>query len=339
MKTTKWTKRLGALALALLVTMSALCAPAFATATLPDLPSTECVVDDAGILSDSTTQSIIDLNNQLESSCSGAQIAVLTVEYTGNVSTEDYALQALNTWGVGSAENNNGALILLVMESDLYDDGDYYLSTGTGFRGTALETNASEISQTMETAFVAKNYDEAVLTCAQNVADTIADIYGVTLDSGSYDDGYYYEEPEHKLTAGEIFYNIVGAIVIFAIVAVVLISVLGSIFIPMGRSWGWHWGPFGWNWFRTPPPPRGPRGPRGPYYDDFDGPRGGGRPPRGGGRPPRDGGMGGGRGMGGGGGRGRSGGGDFGGGGHSGGGSFGGMGGGHGMGGGGGRGR
>ena len=43
-----------------------------------DRPKDECVVDDANILSDSTTQTIVDLNNQLQSSCNGAQ----TVSYT-----------------------------------------------------------------------------------------------------------------------------------------------------------------------------------------------------------------------------------------------------------------
>ena len=46
------------------------------------------------------------------SSCSGAQIGVLTVDYTGNYSTEDYATQAFNAWGIGSASENNGVLIL-----------------------------------------------------------------------------------------------------------------------------------------------------------------------------------------------------------------------------------
>ena len=69
----------------------------------PSLPSGQCVVDDANVLSSSTVQTITDLNAQLESSCSGAQIGVLTVDYTGNLTTEDYALQAFNTWGIGSS--------------------------------------------------------------------------------------------------------------------------------------------------------------------------------------------------------------------------------------------
>ena len=180
-------KRISALVLAVVVSAAVLCPAAFA-AQLPSLPKGECVVDDAGVLSSSTVQTITELNAQLESSCSGAQIGVLTVEYTGNDSTEDYAVQAANAWGIGSSTGKNGVLILLVMETQQYADGDYYIATGDGFRNTTLEKQASAIAQTMEDQFAAKDYDGAVTTCARNVANTIADIYGVSL-SGSAGNG------------------------------------------------------------------------------------------------------------------------------------------------------
>lgn len=173
-------KRISALVLAVVVSAAVLCPAAFA-AQLPSLPKGECVVDDAGVLSSSTVQTITELNAQLESSCSGAQIGVLTVEYTGNDSTEEYATQAFNAWGIGSSSQNNGVLILLVMESAQYADGDYYLTYGDGFRNTTLAKQSSAIAQTMEDQFAAKDYDGAVTTCARNVANTIADIYGVSL--------------------------------------------------------------------------------------------------------------------------------------------------------------
>ena len=148
---------------------------------LPSLPKDQCVVDDAGVLSDSTTSELETINAQLSSSCDGAQIGVLTVDYTGSVSTEDYAVQAANTWGLGSSSKNNGVLILLVMQSQQYADGDYYLATGDGFRNTTLEKQASAIAQTMEDSFAAGDYDAAVTTCANNVASTIADLYGLSL--------------------------------------------------------------------------------------------------------------------------------------------------------------
>lgn len=303
-------KRVSALVLALVVGAAALCPAALAAASLPDLPKDECVVDDANILSDSTTQTIVDLNNQLQSSCNGAQIGVLTVDYTGNYSTEDYATQAFNAWGIGSASENNGVLILLVMESPIYEDGDYYVTYGDGFRNTTLESQAS----------------------------TIADIYGVSLSGNN---GSYAQPDDGPTTFEDV---VLGIVILFMSLMVMLIIVLFvfRVFIaPIGHAAGWNWGPFAWGYMAGsarrhrpgPPPPPGPGfGPGyGPGYGP--GPRNDRpRPPRNNNRrPPRPP-------MGGSFGGGSFGGGSFGGG-SFGGGSFGGMGGGGSHGGGGGRGR
>lgn len=236
-------------------------------------------------------------------------------------------VQAANTWGLGSSSKNNGVLILLVMQSQQYADGDYYLATGDGFRNTTLEKQANAIAQTMEDSFAAGDYDAAVTTCANNVASTIADLYGVTLGgttgtvSNGNTDGYnngndYYEAPAASYQSP--FLTLLAVvIVVFA-----LTSIFGGIRRGFGSG---GFGPFfgfglgyglGSRRRRRPPyddwGPGGPRGPRGP------------RPPRGGGpRPPRGGGGFGGGSFGGGMGGGRSGG-SFGGGGsfHAGGGSF-----------------
>lgn len=314
-------KRISALVLAVIVSAAVLCPAAFA-AQLPSLPKDQCVVDDAGVLSSSTVQTITELNAQLESSCSGAQIGVLTVEYTGNDSTEDYATQAFNAWGIGSSSQNNGVLILLVMESAQYADGDYYLTYGDGFRNTTLAKQSSAIAQTMEDQFAARNYDGAVTTCANNVADTIASVYGVNLDNGSYENGNTVQPgyQDSQSSGGSTLTDIL-TLVVSVVLLIVIIRSVAYVFAS----------PCGWLWcFGGPRPPydrrRGRRGPPPPPPGGYYGSRGP-RPPRGGGF----GGMGGGS-FGGGAGRGGFGGGSFGGG-------FGGMGGGSSHGGGGGRGR
>lgn len=140
MKTMKtFSRRIAALLLVVTVGITALAPAASASSIqLPSLPKDQCVVDDAGVLSDSTTSELETINAQLSSSCDGAQIGVLTVDYTGSATTEDYATEAFNTWGIGSSSKNNGVLILLVMQSDQYADGDYYLTYGDGFRSTML---------------------------------------------------------------------------------------------------------------------------------------------------------------------------------------------------------
>lgn len=85
MKTMKTlSRRIAALLLVVTVGITALAPAASASSIqLPSLPKDQCVVDDAGVLSDSTTSELEALNAQLSSSCDGAQIGVLTVDYTG----------------------------------------------------------------------------------------------------------------------------------------------------------------------------------------------------------------------------------------------------------------
>lgn len=333
----KMKQRILTLLLALAVSFSICCPLALAAAQLPELPTDQCVVDDANVLADSTVQTITDLNAQLQQSCEGASIGVLTVDYTGSLSTEEYALEAFNAWGIGSSAENNGVLILLVMQSPLYDDGDYYLTYGDGFRNTTLDKQASAIAQTMEDDFAVQDYDSAVTTCARNVADTIADIYGVTL-SGSTgtaqpQPGGYEQEGESVLTTiFTLIFTIVLLVIIGSVIVYTFSSTLGSLFWCFG---GGRRGPRpprpprNHYSHRSPPPPGGMGGGyRPPHSTPPRAPRS--TPPRS--TPPR-GGMGGGS-FGGG-----SRGGSFGGGASRGGGSFGGMGGGRSHGGGGGRGR
>lgn len=280
MKTMKTlSRRIAALLLVVTVGITAL-APAASAANiqLPSLPKDQCVVDDAGVLSDSTTSELETINAQLSSSCDGAQIGVLTVDYTGNATTEDYATEAFNTWGIGSSSKNNGVLILLVMQSDQYADGDYYLTYGDGFRSTMLADQASSLVQTMEDDFAAKKYDAAVLTCATNVANTIAEVYGVTLSGGTiYSDGSDTQttrpsvEPVPPQKHYSIWESFIGGIFSMLAYIILFIAVFFIFITPLGHSFGWFWGPFGW--FGARRRHRGPRPPRGPY-DDF-GPGGG----------------------------------------------------------------
>ena len=226
--------------LVLVVGLAALSPAALAaSASLPDLPKDQCVVDDANVLNSEAKQTITDLNAKLEANCNGAQIGVLTVQYTGNLSTEEYAAQAFNTWGIGSAADNNGVLILLVMESPEYDDGDYYVTYGDGFRNTTLESQASAIAQTMEDDFANRDYSDAVITCANNVASTIADIYGVSLNNGST----YVQPEEQTTTFSDVLLGIVTVFMAFMLILIIVMMIFRFFISPIGHAMGWNWGP------------------------------------------------------------------------------------------------
>ena len=299
-------KRISALVLAVVVSAAVLCPAAFA-AQLPSLPKDQCVVDDANALNSQVTQTIEELNAKLETNCKGAQIGVLTVQYTGNLSTEDYATEAFNAWGIGNATNNNGVLILLVMESAQYADGDYYLTYGDGFRNTTLAKQSSAIAQTMEEQFAAKDYDGAVTTCARNVANTIADIYGVSLSGSTGNGGTVQPGYQGSQSSGDSTLTDILTLVVSVVLLIVIIRSVAFVFAS----------PCGWLWcFGGPRPPRRRRGPPPPppggFYGGFGGMGGGsfgdgaGRGGFGGGSFGGGfGGMGGGSSHGGGGGRGR----------------------------------
>ena len=302
-------RKLSALLLVFVVSAAALC-PAFAaSASLPELPKDQCVVDEANVLSSSTEQTIIQLNNQLQANCKGATIGVLTVDYTGSCTTEEYALQAANAWGIGSSTGNNGVLILLVMETQQYADGDYYIATGDGFRNTTLKSQASALAQTMEDDFVRQDYDDAVTTCAQNVAQTIADIYGVSLSGGNTNNGSYNEPAYDDNSSGGLGDILLGFITILFTVVLLLIIVSVVVYTFSGPLGGLFWC-FGGPWHRGPRPPRGRRNPPppppgGPYGGFGGGSFGGGSFGGGSFGGGSFGGMGGGSSHGGGGGRGR----------------------------------
>ena len=302
-------RKLSALLLVFVVSMAALCPAYAAKADLPELPKDQYVVDEANVLSSSTEQTIIQLNNQLQANCKGATIGVLTVDYTGSCTTEEYALQAANAWGIGSSTGNNGVLILLVMETQQYADGDYYIATGDGFRNTTLESQASALAQTMEDDFVRQDYDDAVTTCARNVAQTIADIYGVSLSGGNTNNGSYNEPAYDDNSSGGLGDILLGFITILFTVVLLLIIVSVVVYTFSGPLGGLFWC-FGGPWHRGPRPPRGRRNPPppppgGPYGGFGGGSFGGGSFGGGSFGGGSFGGMGGGSSHGGGGGRGR----------------------------------
>ena len=79
------------------------------------------VYDYAGVLTDKTMTYIDEMNTSLFAQ-TGAQIMVQTVDSTGGTDIVDYAVQLGAAYGVGSAERNNGLVLVLALQ-DLADNG------------------------------------------------------------------------------------------------------------------------------------------------------------------------------------------------------------------------
>ena len=269
-------------------------------AAVPAAPDGSCVLDEANVLSERTEQAVNDLTIALSEAC-GAEIAVLTVDFTGTSSTADYAADALNSWGVGDKDKNNGVLLLLVIGAE-----DYYCTVGTGLEKDLPPQKIDDLlCNNLEEGFAKGDYDAGVTAFANAMYDELCDIYGVQPDQST--GGSVAPAPERPSFLARIGGFLTMVIVLLVLIALV---VLGSILHPVRyvrtRWFGYSYPPlpprrhFYGGWRRRPPPPRPPHsgGPGG-----FGGFGGGPSRPSSSSRPKSFGGFGGGSGRGSGAGR------------------------------------
>ena len=73
------------------------------------------VVDDASVLSPPGEQELADLLERHEAATSN-QVVVLTITGLEGESIEEYALRVARSWGLGTAERDNGVLILVAVQ-------------------------------------------------------------------------------------------------------------------------------------------------------------------------------------------------------------------------------
>ena len=138
------------------------------------------VNDAAGVLSPETIRHIVETNDILYAA-SGAQIVVVTVDTVGGMTMENYATTLFNAWGIGSAEKNNGILLLLSI-----DDDDYWLQPGLGIKETLKPSDLSDMLWTyLEPDFAVKDYDRGVMTMFDALAERIFEIERVDQQQGA----------------------------------------------------------------------------------------------------------------------------------------------------------
>ena len=249
------------LALALLLTAAL---PVWAA--MPERPSNLYVLDEAGVLSDSTERTIIEENDTLFNA-TGAEIVVAAVDFLGGKEIDDYTYRLFNDWGVGSAERNNGLLLVLAIEED-----NYYAQAGYGiedyFDGAKLQ---KLLDENLEDAFAAGDYDETGTP-------------GLVVQ----------EESSHGL--GLAVLGGIVSMLVRVIIAIVLIAVVIAVVRAISRGGGGGYGGAGsgfwsgmlvgrmtsprrrrWGAPPPPPPPRPPRAPRPPRRSGGFGGYGGGR--------------------------------------------------------------
>lgn len=213
MKHRKATQRFTALIVCLLL---------FATtafAAVPEKPNHSFVRDDANVLSSQTEQLINDLSDQLTKDC-GAQLAVLTVDFTGSMSTADFATEAYNKWGVGDRRKDNGVLLLLAIGAE-----DYYCAVGEGLEDDLKASQVDSLLwQYLEPDFAKANYNDGVQKFANAMYDELAWIYD--LDGAPQNNGPFRpHSPIEQVRPGR--HNKLGTFIWLVVLLVLLLLVMG----------------------------------------------------------------------------------------------------------------
>lgn len=226
-----FSKKISLFFAALLVFVNVLQIPA--SAAVPNRPGNNSVLDSAGVLSDEFEQELNRTNREELFPESGAEIAVVTVDFLGGMSIDDYAYDLFISWGVGSQERNNGLLLVLAIAED-----DYYAMPGYGiedvFTGSHLQ---SMLDEYLEDDFAAGNYEAGVKKFVGAAIRelhnyTYNDNYGADYDA-DYDTDYGYTP--HKESSGISLFSVLRVIFYIVVVAPLFILVIASIVAALFR--------------------------------------------------------------------------------------------------------
>lgn len=126
------------------------------------------VVNPDGILSQNTVDSLNAKLYKLQKQ-NGSQIAVVAIKSIGDQVIENFSIQLAQEWGIGDKENDNGLLILFVL-----DQKKIRFETGYGLEGTLSDAVGFKIRNNyMIPEFKKGNYDAGIIAGVDKVISTL----------------------------------------------------------------------------------------------------------------------------------------------------------------------
>lgn len=132
------------------------------------------VNDFANVLSNELQNHIIARNIEL-SQITTAQIVVATTLFTDGLDIAVFAKNIFNEWGIGGANENNGVLILFVIEQE-----DYFIAIGDGHTTGILNSGVlNNIFTYIEPPFDTGDYDQAMRIAFDNIFNIVYNHYVV----------------------------------------------------------------------------------------------------------------------------------------------------------------
>lgn len=107
-----------------------------------DAPSHDGYVTDmANVLSPSEESALTESITRIESETT-SEIALLTINTTGEYEIADYTFEVGNAWGVGKSDNDNGLMIVIAVK-----DRDWFMASGYGLEGVLPDARLKHIGE------------------------------------------------------------------------------------------------------------------------------------------------------------------------------------------------
>ncbi len=141
---------------------------------IPNPNSSFYVLDQANLISTSVELDLIKISEALYND-TGAQIVVVTLDNLKGYDLEQYSVQLFRDWGIGSADKNNGVLIILAL-----DEREVRIEVGYGLEGAIPDSVAGRmLDENMLPSLQDGDYDKAFNDTYQAVLKRVMDEYGI----------------------------------------------------------------------------------------------------------------------------------------------------------------
>ncbi len=118
-----------------------------------------------------SSETVADLNLRLKNyeTETGTEIAVAVISSTEGMPIWQYATELGNEWGVGKADVDNGAILVIAVE-----DRELFIATGSQLEGALTDIEAREIIKNIITpSFKSGNFDTGVLVGVEGMITAI----------------------------------------------------------------------------------------------------------------------------------------------------------------------
>lgn len=182
----------------------------FAQRAVPELWGLH-VHDEAHVLS---TETVAKLEQQLDAyeDSTSNQLAILIIPSLDGDVLEQYSLRVAESWRLGQAEKDNGALLLIAI-----NDRKMRIETGQGLEGPLTDAVCSQIIRNeLAPAFRKEQYDEGVTNAVNAMIHAIGGEYTAADEDG---DGNADMGLKERIFIGIFIFFILGIFTVFAILS------------------------------------------------------------------------------------------------------------------------